>query len=287
MFLSQPFSLHIFSPFSPRTFSLRKLDNTTLCLSTSYTLPDRQWVMNLVNELDNNTKDRSTKIIKNVTRWLRATYTRFNQCTPPSPTLRVLRPVRPDFGSRLTLPWLFIYYRDSWRTPQQKKEAPRIPRYLFFKRELLLNDCPAGANILRVQLSLKLSNQVSPGPDVVWIVLIVIGFQDRLLRSPLIKSVSVHDLLDVGVDPFPFSNRELHDGVSCDVEQYCVMWLLNHYREDCREDWRTSQRFRTPCAGLDYNLLRLKGLAGIIFGQPPRASIIHCRPGQHNNKKRA
>jgi hypothetical protein len=75
----------------------------------------------------------------------------------------------------------------------------------------------------------------------------------------------------------------LHDGVSCDVEQYCVMWLLNHYREDCREDWRTSQRFRTPCTGLDYNLLRLKGLAGIIFGQPPRSTIIHCRPGQGND----
>jgi hypothetical protein len=66
----------------------------------------------------------------------------------------------------------------------------------------------------------------------------------------------------------------LHDGVSCDVEQYCVVWLLNHYREDCREDWRTGQRFRTPCTGLDYNLLRLKGLAEIIFGQPPRSTII-------------
>jgi hypothetical protein len=50
---------------------------------------------------------------------------------------------------------------------------------------------------------------------------------------------------------------------------------------------RTGQHFGTPCTGLDYNLLRLKGLAGIIFGQPPRASIIHHRPGQGNNKRMA
>jgi len=29
--------------------------------------------------------------------------------------------------------------------------------------------------------------------------------------------------------------------------------------------------------------LRLKGLAGIIFGQPLRGIIIHRKPGQHNN----
>ena len=39
----------------------------------------------------------------------------------------------------------------------------------------------------------------------------------------------------------------------------------------------------TPCTGTSYNILRLKGLAGIIFGQPLRGIIIHQKPGQHND----
>jgi len=42
-------------------------------------------------------------------------------------------------------------------------------------------------------------------------------------------------------------------------------------------------QFGTPCTGLDYNLLRLKSLAGIIFGQPPRSTIIQTSSG-HLNK---
>jgi hypothetical protein len=50
--------------------------------------------------------------------------------------------------------------------------------------------------------------------------------------------------------------------------------------QDCQ---RTGQRFRTPCAGLDYNMLRLNTLHRIIFGQPRRSTIIQLAGGQVNN----
>ena len=44
---------------------------------------------------------------------------------------------------------------------------------------------------------------------------------------------------------------------------------------------RTLSSFKgSHSTGASYNLLRLKGLPRIIFGQPRRASIIRCRPGQ-------
>lgn len=56
--------------------------------------------------------------------------------------------------------------------------------------------------------------------------------------------------------------------------------MFKYYQDSCR----TGQRSGTPCTGLEYNLLRLKGLHGIIFGQPPRGYIIHGLEGQGNDK---
>ena len=58
--------------------------------------------------------------------------------------------------------------------------------------------------------------------------------------------------------------------------------LFKYYQEF---SWTPQEKTQsaTACTGIDYNLLRLKDLDRIIFGQPPRGYIIQDLEGHFKN----
>jgi hypothetical protein len=95
------------------------------------------------NKLNNNSLDKSNFSISRslpksyVTLFQPTSYTRSFQGIPPSPTLGVLSPVRPGLWSRLTFfPDCSYIIETPGGHYNKKEEAPRIPRYLFFRKLL-------------------------------------------------------------------------------------------------------------------------------------------------------